>query len=237
MPLCRRLFLLGGSAAFDAAADVFVPAAGGQDARIALLLQGGETWKKYVPGYVRPWEQRGASQYDLIVPDESSVLDVKQASAILREATGIFIGGGHTPTYHRLYATEPIRGIIRERYQTGVPVAGMSAGALIAPELCALTHDETGKDSLTTLPGLGLIQNVIVGVHFTESNRLPGLLEAMIENRIKTGWGINEGACAVFENEQFKGTLGQSVYQIAMTDFENKSYEMTQSATYLPCER
>jgi cyanophycinase len=124
------LFLLGGSAAFDVVADVFVPAAGGREARIALLLQGGKTWKKYVSDYARPWEQQGASQYDIIVPDEGGILDIEKTSAILHEATGIFIGGGHTPTYHRLYATEPIRSIIRERYQAGVPVAGVSAGAM-----------------------------------------------------------------------------------------------------------
>jgi cyanophycinase-like exopeptidase len=101
MASAKRVFLIGGSAAYTALAGAFVTAAGGHDAKIALLLQGG--------------------------------------------ATGIFIGGGHTPTYHRLYATEPVRGVIRERYEERIPVAGVSAGALIALDPCVLTPDETGE--------------------------------------------------------------------------------------------
>jgi cyanophycinase len=228
------LFLLGGSAAFDVVADVFVPAAGGRDARIALLLQGGETWKKYVPGYVHPWEQRGASQYDPIVPDKDGILDTEKTSAVLHKATGIFIGGGHTPTYHRLYATEPIRSIIRERHQAGVPVAGVSAGALIALDVCQLTSDETDEDALRIVTGLGLVSNLVIGVHFTELNALPEVLETMAHTRTNTGLGIDEPACAIFEDGKFKGMLGQSVYEIEMTDFDKKTYGMSKSATYSP---
>jgi cyanophycinase len=228
MQFCRLLFLLGGSAAFDAAAEVFVPAAGGRDARIALLLQGGENWKKYVPQYVQSWERKGASQYDLIAPEEGGTLDVEKTSAILREATGIFIGGGHTPTYHRLYATELIRSIIRERYQAGVPVAGVSAGALIALNVCQLTPDETSEDALRVVAGLGLIGDLVIGVHFTELNALPEMLETMAQTQTRTGVGIDETACAVFEDDEFRGVLGRSIYEVEMTDFEHTVYRITE---------
>ena len=226
----RLLFLLGGSAAFDAVAGEFVPAADGCDATIALLMQGGSGWEKYVPEYTQPWIRRGVSRYYPIVPDENGMLDLDAASAKLRKATGIFIGGGHTPTYHRLYATEPIRCVIRESYHKGVPIAGVSAGALVALENCALTSDETGDAALRIVAGLGLVSDLIVGVHFTESNGLPSVLEAMASTRTKTGWGIDEPACAVFEDGRFKGTLGRSVYEIVMTDFESRTYRMTEYA-------
>ena len=224
----RLLFLLGGSAAFDVVAEEFVPAAGGRDATIVLLMQGGRGWEKYVPEYTQPWIRRGVSRYYPIAPDEDGTLDLDAVSAKLHEATGIFIGGGHTPTYHRLYATEPIRSIIRESYRKGVPIAGMSAGAVIAPEICVLTADETGDASLRIVAGLGLISDVIVGVHFTERNALPSVLEAMAKTQTQTGWGIDEPACAVFEDGQFKRVLGQAVYEIVMTDFETKVYRMTE---------
>jgi len=224
------LFLLGGSAAFDAAAQAFVPAAGGRDAMIALLIQGGSGCEKYVPEYTGPWARRGASQYQVVAPDKDGKLDLDAASAKLRRATGIFIGGGHTPTYHRLYATEPIRSIIRERYNLGVPVAGCSAGALIAPQIAVLTSDETGDDSIHTPAGLGLASGLVVGVHFTELNALPYLLEAMVQTHTRIGWGIDDPACAAFENGRFKGSLGQFVHEIKMTDFETKTYTTTKCA-------
>jgi cyanophycinase len=222
----RILFLIGGSAAFDLVAEAFLLAAGGRDARIALLLQGGQGWEKYVPEYTRPWMRRGVPRYHVIVPDENVALDVAAASLRLREATGIFIGGGHTPTYHRLYASQPIRNVIREQHGQGIPVAGVSAGALIAPTNCTLTPDETDDGTLKIVPGLGLIGDIIVGVHFTEWDALPDVLEAMSRTQTRTGWGIDEPACAVFENGQFKGALGQAVYEIVMTDFETKSHRM-----------
>ena len=227
----RLLFLLGGSAAYDAVAEEFIPAAGGRDATIALLMQGGSGWEKYVPEYTQPWIRRGVSRHYPIVPDENGTLALDAVSARLREATGIFIGGGHTPTYHRLYATESIRSIIRERYGAGVPVAGVSAGALIALEKCVLSPDETGDAALRIVAGLGLASDLIVGVHFTELNGLPTVLEAMAQTRTKTGWGIDEPACAVFEDGQFKGTLGRSVYEIVMSDFETKTYTMRERET------
>jgi len=227
----RLLLLLGGSAAYDTVAEVFVPAAGGRDAVIALLMQGGSRWEKYVPEYTQPWMQRGVSQYHPIVPSQDGTLDLDAASAKLREATGIFIGGGHTPTYHRLYATEPVRSIIHERYDEGVPIAGVSAGALIALEKCVLAPDEADDATFGIVAGLGLVSDLIVGVHFTEQNALPDVLEAMAKTQTKTGWGIDEAACAVFEDGQFKGTLGRSVYEIVMTGFEARAYRMRERVT------
>lgn len=229
----RLLFLLGGSAAFDVVAEEFVPAAGGRDAIIALLMQGGHGWEKYVPEYVQPWMRRGVSRFYPIAPDENGTLALDVLSAKLREVTGIFIGGGHTPTYHRLYAKEPIRSILRESYHGGVPIAGVSAGALTAPEICVLPPDETDDGSLQIVDGLALVNDIIVGVHFTERNVLPSVLEAMARTRTRTGWGIDEPACAVFEDGQLKGALGRSVYEIVMTDFETRAYRMTERATMM----
>jgi cyanophycinase len=224
----KLLFLLGGSAAFDVVATEFVPAAGGADAVIALLLQGGSDWHKYVPEYVEPWMQRGVTRTHPIVPDEHGVLDLDAIAAVLRKATGIFIGGGNTPTYHRLYATEPVRSLIRGRYQAGVPVAGVSAGAALMPEICVLSRDETSDGVLRTEEGLGLVGDLVVESHFSELNRLSHLLEAMAQVQADVGWGMDEPACMVFEDGQFTRVLGQSVHRIVMTDRAAGTYEVTE---------
>lgn len=227
----KLLFLLGGSAAFDTTADEFVPAAGGRDASIALLLQGGRNWQKYMSDYVRPWTQRGVSRYQVIVPDEDGKLNLDSVAETLGNVTGIFIGGGHTPTYRRLYATEPIRGILQEQYAKGIPIAGCSAGALIAPEICALYPDETDDGSLEIAAGLGLVSNLVIGVHFTAQNALPKVLAAMAETHTRTAWGIDDPACVIFEDDQLKRVLGRSAYGITMTDFESRTYSLKERTT------
>jgi cyanophycinase len=224
----RRLYLLGGSAAFDVVAEEFVPAAGGREATIALLLQGGSDWEKHVPDYTEPWTHRGVAHHHVIVPDDNGAWDIDQVAARLGEATGIFIGGGHTPTYRQLYATEPLRSVIRERYHAGAPVAGLSAGACIALEDCVLDADEVGEDSLRIEAGLGLASNLVIEVHFTEQDRLSNLLAAMVRLQAHTGWGIDEPACMVLEDGELTRVLGRSVYKVEMTDLMARTYTMTE---------
>jgi cyanophycinase len=226
----RILFLLGGSDAFDVTADEFVPAAGGGNANIALLLQGGEKSSKHVAEYVRPWQTRGVVRYQVIVPDENGKLDFDQASALLASATGVFIGGGNTAIYRPLYAIGAMRDLLREFYQRGVPIAGCSAGALIAPDICAFHPGESDNGSLVA-QGLGLIIGLLLGVHFTSRDTLPNVLSAMAATRTGTAWGIDDSACLVFEDEQFKRVLGHSAYQITMTDFERKLYDIHERTT------
>lgn len=227
----RLLFLLGGGPALEIAADFFVPAAGGPAARIALLIQWSAHWQKYVPGYTEPLLKRGVSQVDAILPDENGQLDVERTRSILGQATGILIGGGHTPTYRHLYADEPARSLIRQRYQEGVPLVGISAGALIMLERCLLDPEETGAERVTLAPGLGLVQDRVIGVHFSECDALPEVLEAMALAGITRAWGIDEPAGVVLAGGAFRGILGQSVYEIEWPDLKAGGHRITLCTT------
>lgn len=134
--MIKRLFLLGGGPAFAVYADEFVQVAGGSEAKIAALVGSVEGWQNYGDGITSPWKERGVTQIFPIMPGTKGSLEVDAALAALHTATGIFIGGGSTPVYHRLYARGAIGDMIRKRYAAGIPVAGVSAGALISMELC-----------------------------------------------------------------------------------------------------
>jgi cyanophycinase len=221
----RLLFLLGGSPAFDAVGEDFVRAAGGNRARICLLMQDKRGWEKHSDTYLQPLQRQGVVRFDPVFPDESGKLDEETALAKLHDAAGILIGGGDTLTYHRLYTTGRIRDRILERYRMGTPVLGVSAGALLSLDTCVDTADN-GEIQYET--GLGLASGFIIGVHFTEWNQLPYVLEAMAETRTEIGWGLDESASAVFEDGQFVKALGQPVYQFVMRDFGSRAYTITQ---------
>ena len=59
---------------------------------------------------------------------------------------------------------------------------------------------------------------------------MPHMVEAMIETRTATGLGIDEAACAVLANGELERVLGQSAYKIELTDFEAKTYRVTNAA-------
>ncbi len=233
--MSRALFLLGGSQALEAAALDFVSAAGGHQACLALLLQGGQNWQKYVPVYAGPLNTCGVRNIQVIVPGEDGQLDLTAAGAVLEQASGIIIGGGNTAAYQRLYAASPLGEQIRSRYQAGIPYLGISAGALIALEHCLLGSEESGDGTMRIAPGLGLVQQILLGVHFTERNALPELLAAMAQTQTQIGWGLDEGTCAIFEEERFARVAGRSAYRVEMEDFSARTYRVSLFPTGYAC--
>lgn len=227
MVVKTRLFLLGGAPAYKAYADEFVAAAGGHDAVMVVLSQTQAGWERHEIEITQPWLDRGVPRYIPVTPGEDGVLDKESACLVLQSATGILICGGNTPAYHQFFATEPLRSIIRRKYQTGTPIAGISAGALISLEICQLVPEETGSDELQIVQGLSLAGGFVIGVHFTEWNALPEVLEVMTKTKTEIGFGIDEPACVVCEDGKFARALGQSVFQIEMTDFDKQIHRVT----------
>jgi cyanophycinase len=186
-----QAFLFGDVAHnFEANSAPFVAAAGGQSARIALLLQGGEGTEGFLPRYRDPWLRLGAAEVMPIYPTQGDELPASTL-ADLGRCTGIFIGGGHTRRYHQLYARSGVGAVIRERYGAGIPFGGVSAGALIATSTASIADDELMLDE-----GLALLDNVIVGVHLAESGNLPKLIAAMERSGVMYGLGLDEPICA-----------------------------------------
>ena len=222
----RLIFLLGGPI-FNAVAEHFVPQAGGKNASIALLLFGNFK-KEYLPDYVQPWLERGISKYHVITPQEDGTINVAVALEKISKSSGIFIGGGPTDEYQRLYTVDPIKKVLQAKYRQGIPIAGLSAGAMIIPEICGYGIGEKEDFPVQILPGLGLLKKCIMGPHFTERQVLPKMLHAMVLAKVNTGWGIDEAACAVFKNEKFAGVIGKGVYEITMTESKTKEHRITE---------
>jgi cyanophycinase len=112
----------------------------------------------------------------------------------------------------------------------GFPWPACLPQPLIAPEVCAIPPEDTGDASVRIGTGLGLVSDLILGVHFTQWNALPHVLEAMARTRTALGLGIDEAACALLEDGQLKRVLGRSVYEIVMTDFEAMAHRITETA-------
>jgi cyanophycinase len=224
----KLLFLLGGSEKpFYAVAERFIPAAGGRNGNIALLISGSPGWEEYVSHNTIPWKECGLGRYEVIVPDEHGLINHESVIPILEQATGIFIGGGYTPTGQRLFATGPIRQILQSRYAKGVPFAGLSAGALIIPSICAIPPEDTGEIKVTITSGLALLSDMIVGFHFSKCHALLHVLEAMKLTKTANGIGIDEAACVELHDGHVADVFGGNAYKILMHDFRTQAYTIT----------
>ena len=202
-----HLYLLGGSQPYAAYAPDFVEQAGGKNARIAALTQSIAGWEAYKAGITQPWLERGVVQIEVIAPVADGVLDLASAERILTNATGVFICGGHTPAYQQLYATEPIRSLICEQFSRGVPVAGVSAGALISMEKCVFTERDLDRDAIEIREGLALQTGLMIGVHYTVEDEA-ALRRKLDLTGISQGIGIPDDGCVYCRSGEVVGDLG-----------------------------
>lgn len=206
----RKLYLLGGNTSQKEANIHFANAAGGRHAHLALLIVYREGWEEFLPRYTSHWISQGVNEKNIsvIVPDETGNLDTEKAADIIQNATGIFIGGGHSETYHALYTQQPFKQLLKEKYRAGIPLAGNSAGALIMPETVLLSPHDTDHQRAWSGPGIGLLQNQLISVHFSQWHDEPNLIAGLIRHDIPIGYGIDEDACLYLENEQPTASFG-----------------------------
>ena len=215
------VFLYGDVAEnFAALSKPFVTASGGRRAEIALLMM--PRSQAYVARYRDALRASGAGQVTPIYPPETLLLKRDQLRTIER-STGILMAGGNTPVYLRAYGTRTVSRLIRELYTSGVPYAGVSAGAKMACD-----HATVGGTSVRTRTnefhlaskgfvdayrkehprerpglvikkGLGLVEDCVLEPHFTEWGLFPRLMEGMVLSKSHFGIGVDGPICLALQ--------------------------------------
>lgn len=124
----------------------------------------------------------------------------------LAGAGGLLVGGGLTPAYHAAIVASA-GAAIREAVTNGLPYAGFSAGAMIAPsrgiiggwklpqgdaELVICSEDVSeDEDDLAVWDGLGLTEFAL-DVHASQYGTLTRLVHAVRTGAVPAGFAIDE---------------------------------------------
>jgi cyanophycinase len=171
-----------------------------------------DAWKRYR----RIFEELGVrTVLHLDVRDRRQALD-EEASRCLEDARGVFFTGGDqlritahlgdTPVYTRLVALIGRGGL----------VAGTSAGAAVMSEMMVVDGEGDATPAVDEIvrmaPGLGLLQGVVVDMHFSERGRIGRLLGAIAQNPRNVGIGIDEDTAVVVERECLEVIGSGAVY-------------------------
>ncbi|MGE7823711.1 DUF120 domain-containing protein [Paenibacillus sp. NPDC093718] len=245
--MLRSLFIYGDIGEnFDATSLPFIKRSGGIDARIAVLGLGGPSWEPYFNRVFRErWIRLGAQHIFSITPDEN--MEVEQnVYEDLFKCSGLLICGGDTRKYYKAYVSNAkMNNAINTLYRKGIPIAGVSAGALISTSPCTIwgskvstdqnefiirsSYDKTIQENeLETGNGLGLIKNCMVEPHFSEFGGFSRLIAAMQKTSAKLGIGCDEPICLEITDEtrvKIHG-MGRAYYVINNTDdFTVKIFE------------
>jgi peptidase E len=92
--------------------------------------------------------------------------------------------------------------ILRQAYDNGIVLAGISAGANCWFEQCST---DSWPRSLNVIPCLGIIEGSFCPHYDGEPGRRPTLHRFITEGRIKPGYAADDGAAAHFIDEELAG--------------------------------
>jgi cyanophycinase len=149
--------------------------------------------------------QAGATNVDIpIVENRDQACDPEIVGRI-RNAKGIFLGGGDQVKLVSCLGGTPLEEAIREAYLDGAIICGTSAGAaaLTKTTLAGNEVDDEGKLVEQYIgPGLGLLgYHTLIDTHFTQRRRLYRLFVAIAEFPALMGLGIDEDTALIVKRD------------------------------------
>lgn len=182
---------------------------------VALVTAPSRKPERYLPMYVDAFRPLGVEVIEVRLEDRAAADDPGRLG-VLDDAGVIFISGGNQVRGSETLRGSRAAGRIRERWRSGIPVAGTSAGAsLIAESMLGGGSNAESPDpvELEIVHGLALLRGVLVDQHFAERGRLPRMLAASALCRM-VGLGVDEDTAAVVRDDMVE-VIGAGTVTIA----------------------
>jgi len=156
-------------------------------------------------GSAREWlkvfTEAGCPNVEIPIIDRRDRAQDARIAQMVREADGIFLGGGDQVHLVATVAGSKVARALREAHAAGAVVCGTSAGAAALTEtiLAGAEPDEYGKmQELHLGPGFGLLAfGAMIDTHFTQRRRLQRLFMVIAQNPELMGLGIDEDTALV----------------------------------------
>jgi dipeptidase E len=121
-------------------------------------------------------------------------------AAVLREQDAVYVLGGSTENLLALWRLHGLDAALRDAWEEGVVLAGMSAGAICWFD--AATTDSFGPTLQPLRGGLGILEGTFIPHLHGEAQRLPLLRRLVADGTIPPGYGVDDGAALVFRDRE-----------------------------------
>ena len=219
------LFAIGGAEAKLRRRTVlgaFVAAAGGTDARIAVVSSASSLGNEVAEVYQTVFTSLGAHQIISLRPESRAQARDPDLVRALGEVSGIFLSGGNQLKLSSFITGMPFGDAIKHAYQQGTVVGGTSAGAsILAEHMIAFgAGGATPKQRMSQLSaGLGLLRGVVIDQHFEQRNRYGRLLSLVAQSPSLLGLGVDEDTAAVIHDESMLEVIGRGA--VTVVDGQN----------------
>lgn len=217
-----RLLVIGGAenrTCGSGPLEEFVTLSGGRGASIVIVTTATELPEQVTAEYTNVFRRLGVSSVtELRLPDRA-VADGDASLEALRTATGVLFSGGDQSRIRTLVGSKANDLLRRRLHDDGLVIAGTSAGATALGRSMILGGDghEVAASAVRIGPGLGLLENVLIDMHFAERGRLPRLLSGIALDTRRLGVGIDEDTAIVVGQGRFE-VIGSGVVTVVDAD-------------------
>lgn len=179
---------------------------GNRDARVVTITTAADD-----PGvgqtYAAVFRRLGVREVQVVDIQRREEAANEQVVEKIRRATCIFFTGGDQLRITSTLGGSPVDRVMHEAYESGVVIAGTSAGASAMSDTMiveGLSDESPRKCTLKMAPGMGLLEEVVIDQHFAQRGRIGRLLCAIAQNPYVLGVGIDEDtAVVVTANAEF----------------------------------
>ena len=218
-PASGTLVLVGGNLQDPAIVERFLELAGGPDASIVLVpTAGGETTYDQEWSGADPFRAAGATRLTILHTIDPDTANTDAFVAPLRDARGVWFGGGRQWRLADAYLDTKVHEALREVLDRGGVIGGSSAGATILGSY--LVRGDTRTNAIMMgdhEEGFGLLRGVGVDQHLLRRNRQFDLIDVIRTRPDLLGIGIDEDTAIVVQGDRFE-VIGRSY--VAIYDHE-----------------
>ncbi|WP_448317234.1 Type 1 glutamine amidotransferase-like domain-containing protein [Streptomyces sp. CO7] len=204
----RRVALLGGGFSTDADGlldDWVLERAGKPRPKVCFVPTAGGDALAYIDRFLDAFSGRDCEAS--VLPLFRRELDDEGLRSFLLGQDVVHVGGGNTANLLAVWRVHGVDRLMREAYDLGTLLCGISAGANCWAE--GSHTDSFGP--LTFLPdGLGILPGSVCPHYDGEPGRRASYLEAVATGRLPAGWAVEDGVGALFTD----GRLEEAVTRL-----------------------
>lgn len=223
----RKLIIIGGAEDRDDECEIlqeFVRAAGGADARIALMTVATSMPLEAAAVYRKTFGKLGVQNAEIVDVGSRKDVNLPESMRFLETATGIFFTGGDQLHITSLLGGSDMQELIRKRYEEGVALAGTSAGAAMMTSSMIIRGESDCSPRCGGLeigPGMNILQDAVIETHFSQRGRFGRLLAAVAHYPQNIGYGIDENTALVLHEDEVR-VIGQN--SVTVVDASHITY-------------
>jgi cyanophycinase len=197
----------------------FVALSGARRSRIVVVTTATGVPEEVTAEYTMVFSRLGVSSITELRLIGRTTADDPASLTMLEQATGVLISGGDQSRLSMLVGSKTNVLLHRRLHQDGLVIAGTSAGATALGRWMILGGDggAVTTSSVRIGPGLDLLGNVMIDMHFAERGRLPRLLSGISLDVQYLGVGVDEDTAIVVEGDRFE-VIGRGVVTVVDAD-------------------